>query len=148
MSTGLGRLVANKLFKFPRGTSRSFYTQLYVAFFLSAVVHFSGEFMFERRLVYRSFKFFLLQAVAITFEDFVIYIGKCLLLRRGIELRPGKTDGSWAEVMLRIVGYCWVILWFCLTLPIWADESSIAGFNNNDIGPIAQLVLDTWKRWT
>ena len=41
MFAGLGRLVANKFLKFPRGTNRSSYTQLYVAFFLSALFHFS-----------------------------------------------------------------------------------------------------------
>jgi len=133
--------------RFPRGTNRSSYTQLYIAFFLSGAIHFSGEFMFERRLVYRSFKFFLLQAVAISFEDFVIYTAKRLLIRRGIELRPGKVDEFWAEAALRGGGYCWVTLWFCLTLPVWMDETSITGFNNNDVGPIAQFVLDTWKRW-
>ena len=44
MLAELGRLVANKVFKFSRGTGRSSYTQLYVAFFLSAVFHFVGEF--------------------------------------------------------------------------------------------------------
>ena len=148
MLTGLGRLVANKLLKFPRGTNRSSCTQLYLAFFLSALVHFSGEFMFERRLVSRSFRFFFLQALAITLEDFFISTAKRLLLRCGIKLEPGKTDESWAEAALRVVGYCWVVLWFCWTSPVWMDENSIAGFNSDDVGPIAQLVLDTWRRWT
>lgn len=148
MFAGLGRLVANKLLKFPQGTNRSSYTQLYVAFFLSGVIHSSGELMFERRLVSRSFKFFLLQAVAITFEDLVIYAAKPLLLRRGIGHNPGKADESWAEAVLRGGGYCWVTLWFCLTLPVWMDENSVVGFNNNNKGPIAQFILDTWKRWT
>ena len=147
MFTGLGRFVANKLLKFPRGTNRSSYTQLYVAFFLSGAIHASGEFMFERRLVYRSFKFFLLQAVAITFEDFAIYATKRLLLRRGIELKPGKADESWVEAAVRGGGYCWVTLWFCFTLPVWMDETSLTGFNNTGVGPIAQFVLDARKRW-
>lgn len=147
MFTGLGRLVASEFLKFPRGTNRSSYTQLYVAFLLSGAIHFSGEFMFERRLVSRSFKFFLLQAVAITFEDFVIDATKRLLLYRGIKLEPGKADKSWAETVLRGGGYCWVTLWFCLTLPVWMDETSLTGFNNNNIGPIAQFILDTRKRW-
>ena len=79
MLAGLGRLIANKLVKFPRGTNLSSYTQLYVAFSLSGLLHFSGDFVYEKRIVSRSFKFFLLQAVAITFEDLVIYITKRLL---------------------------------------------------------------------
>ena len=147
MLAGLGRLVANKFLKFPRGTNRSSYTQLYVAFFLSALLHFSGDFMFERRLVYYSFKFFLLQAVAITFEDFVIYIAKRLLRWRGVEFRPGKTDESWAEVVVRVVGYCWVTLWLCLTYPIYLDEPNTVGLSSTDRGPITQFLLDAWKRW-
>lgn len=147
MFTGLGKLVANKVLKFPRGTNRSSYTQLYVAFLLSGAIHSSAEFMLQRRLVYRSFTFFLLQAVAITFEDAVIYTAKRFLFSRGTELKPGKADESWAEVVLRGGGYCWVTLWFCLTLPAWIDETSATGFNNTDIRPIAQFILDARKRW-
>ena len=147
MVAGLGRLVANKLLGFPRGTNRSSYTQFYIAFFLSALLHFSGDFMLEKRLVYRTFKFFLLQAVAITFEDFVIYIAKRLVLRwRGIEFKLGKADESWAEVAVRVIGYCWVTLWFCLTLPVWLDELNAIGISRYDRGLITQFLLDTWKQ--
>ena len=98
-------------------------------------------------MVYRSFKFFLLQAVAITFEDFVIYVAKSLLRRRGVELKVGKADESWPEAVARVIGYCWVVLWFCLTLPLWVDELDAAGFNNLDRGPITQFLLDRWKQW-
>ena len=147
MFAGLGRLVANKILKFPRGTNRSSYTQLYIAFFLSGLLHFSGDFMIDKRIVYRSFKFFLLQAVAITFEDFVIYIVKLLLRQGGIELKPGKGDESWAEAGVRIFGYCWVTLWFCLTLPISQDELSAVGFTSTDREPINRFLLEMWKRW-
>ena len=147
MVAGLGKLVANKFLKFPRGTNRSSYTQLYVAFFLSGLLHFSGDFALEKRMVYRSFNFFLLQAIAITFEDLVIYIAKGLLRRGGVELKPGKVDESWAEAGVRAFGYCWVTLWFCSTLPIWLDEPSAAGVNSADRGPITQFLLDAWKRW-
>ena len=145
MFGGLGKLVANKL-KLPRGSNRSSYTQLYVAFFLSGILHFSGDFMLERRIVYRSFKFFLLQAVAITFEDFVIYIAKRLLRLGEFELKPGRVDESWAEMVVRVVGYCWVTLWFCLTLPVWVDELNSLGVGSFDRGAITQFLLDAWKR--
>ena len=146
MVAGLGRLVANKFLKFPRGTNWSSYTQLYVAFFLSAVLHLSGDLMFQKRMVYYSFKFFLLQAVAITFEDFIIYTVKRLLCRKGIEFKPGKADESWVEAALRVIGYCWVTLWFCLTLPMWLDEPNTVGLTSTDRGPITQFLLDTWKQ--
>ena len=147
MIVGLGKLVANKFLKFPRGTNWSSYTQLYIAFFLSALIHFSGDFMFEKRLVYRSFKFFLLQAVAITVEDFVIYSTKRLLHWRGIELKLGKADESWAEAVLRVIGYCWVTLWFCFTVPMILDELNTFGVSSADRGTMTQFLLDTWKQW-
>ena len=148
MVAGFGRLVANKFLNFPRGTNRSSYTQLYIAFFISGLLHFAGDFMLEKRLAYHSFKFFILQAVAITFEDFVIYIAKHLLRLGGIQLKPGRVDENWAEAVVRVMGYCWVILWFCLTLPVWLDEPNTIGFSSGDRGPITQFVLDRWKLWT
>jgi len=147
MFAGLGRFIANKILGVPRGTNWSSYIQLYVAFLLSGLFHFAGDFMFERRMVYRSFKFFLLQAVAITFEDFAIYIAKRLLRQRGVELKPGKVDESSVGAVMRVIGYCWVTLWFCLTLPVWVDEPSAAGFSSIDRGPITRFLLDTWKQW-
>ena len=97
-------------------------------------------------MVYRALKFFLLQAVAITFEDFVIYIVKRLLGRWRIKLKPGKVDESWAEVVVRIVGYCWVTLWFCSTLPGWLGGADTIGFYSSD-GKLTQFLLDTWKQW-
>ena len=105
MLGGLGKLVANRFFGFPRGTNLSSYTQVYVAFFLSGLLHSSGDFMIEKRMVSRSFKFFLLQAVIITLEDFVIYVAKRLLRQVGVELKPGKPGESWAEGVVRAVGY-------------------------------------------
>ena len=102
--------------------------------------------MLEKRMVYYSFKFFLLQAVAITFEDLVVYVMKRLLCRGGIELKPGRADESRIEMVVRIFGYFWVIMWFCLTLPIWLDEPNAIGFGKGDRGAITQFLLDTWER--
>jgi len=146
MFVGLGRLIANKLLKLPRGSNGSSYIKLYIAFFLTGLFHFSGDFMLERRMVYYSFKFFLLQAVAITFEDFVISTAERLLRRGGIEFKSGRVDESWAGTVVRVVGYFWVTLWFCLTLPGWVDESSAIGFSSTDRGAITQFLLDTWTR--
>ena len=143
MFAGLGKFVANKVLKFPRGSNRSSYTQLYIAFFLSGLLHFAADFMMEKRMVYRSFKFFLLQAVGITFEDFVIYIAKRTFRWRGIELKPGKADESWVEAAIRVFGYCWVTLWFCYTLPIHQDGLNALGFLNVERGPITRFLIDT-----
>ena len=97
-------------------------------------------------MIYGAPKFFLLQAVAITFEDFMIYIAKRLLRRGEIEFEPGKVDGSWGEVVVRFVGYCWVTLWFCFTLPGWLGRADTIGPYNSDGGPTAFL-FNTWKEW-
>ena len=97
-------------------------------------------------MVYRSFKFLLLQAIAITFEDFVIYIAKRLLRRGGVELKPGRIDESWVGAVVKVIGYCWMTLWFCATLPVWLDESSAIGFGSTDRGVITQFLLDRWKQ--
>ena len=123
MLIGLGRLVSNKFLKCPRGSNRSSYTQLYFAFFLSGAIHFAGDFMSQKRTVYHSFKFFFLQAVGITLEDLAICVGKQLLHQRGIKPDLGRVSESWAGTAARILGYCWVILWLCLTLPEWRDEN-------------------------
>ena len=146
MVSGLGRLISNKYLKFPRGTNRSSYAQLYVAFLLSGIMHTAGDFMSQRRMVHHSLRFFLLQAVAITFEDLVIYSGKRLLLQAGIKLNPRRAGESWVEVATRVAGYCWVTLWFCLTLPVWSDKTVAIRWDGADKLPISQLVLGTWKQ--
>jgi len=103
--------------------------------------------MLEKRIVYRSFKFFLLQAVAITFEDLVIYTAKHLLRRGGIEFKSERAGEAWAGKIVRVIGYFWVTLWFCATLPVWIDESSAIGFASTDRGAITQFLLDMWKRY-
>jgi len=147
MLAWFGRLVANKFLKFPRGTNLSSYTQLYVAFFLSGLLHSSGDFVFEKRVVSRSFKFFFLQAIAITFEDLVIYITKSFLRRSGTGRKQGKADESRTGVVVRVIGYCWVTLWLCFTLPIWQDELSALGFSSTDRKPISKFLSNKWNQW-
>jgi len=142
MVGGLGRLIANKFLKFPRGTNRSSYAQLYIAFFLSGLIHSSGDFTVEKRMVYRSFKFFLLQAVVVTFEDFVIYIAKRSLRRGRSEPKLEKTNELWEGAVVRIIGYCWVTLWASLTFPVFLDGLNATGWGSVDRGPITQFLLN------
>lgn len=144
---GLARLITKKVFKFPRGTKRSAYSQLYLAFFLSAIIHSLADLALEERNAFRPFKFFFLQVAAITFEDLVISFAKRLLRQRGIELKPGKAGDSWAEVVARVIGYCWVLLWLCLTLPAWLDEPNAIGFGSGDKRPITEFLLKKWNQW-
>lgn len=144
MLSGWGKLVANKFFGFSRGTNRSSYTQLYVAFFLSAIFHTFGDSIHRGSITYRHITFFLLQAVAITLEDLVIYCSTRLLLQRKIKLNTG---GHLVHAVVRVIGYSWVLLWLCWTLPMWVDESSVAGSHNKDRGRIAQFLADKWQQW-
>lgn len=63
-----------------------------------------------------------------------------------IELKPGRADESWADVAVRVVGYCWVTLWFCSVLPVWLDESSAIGFSSTDRGVVTQFLLENWTQ--
>ena len=147
MLSGVGKLVANDILKFPRGTILSAYTQLYVSFLLSGVIHFGGDYLAERRVVLRSIKYFLLQAVAITFEDIVIHVAKRSLLVVGIKLTPGKLDGTRIGAIVKVIGYCWVILWFSWAFPIWQDGLSVLGLSTMDRKPLAQFLFNAWERW-
>ena len=61
---------------------------------------------------------------------------------------PGMADESWTEMFVRVLGYCWVVVWFCFTWPMWQDGYSVNGNINPDRGPISQFVLDANNRWT
>ena len=147
MLSGVGKLVANDILKFPRGTNLSAYTQLYVSFLLSGIIHFGGDYLAERRVVLRSIKYFLLQAVAITFEDIVIHVAKRSLLVVGIKLTPEKLDGTRVGTVVKVIGYCWVILWFSWVFPIWQDGLSVLGLSTMDRKPLAQFLFNAWERW-
>jgi hypothetical protein len=59
-------------------------------------------------------RFFLSQAFAITFEDFVIASAK----------RAGFKQSN---VFLRCLGYIWVYCWFVYSLPSWMDFEISSG---------------------
>ncbi|KIX08170.1 uncharacterized protein Z518_02826 [Rhinocladiella mackenziei CBS 650.93] len=83
------------LFGVKRGSLASRYLQLYNAFFISALIHHVGALNIPySSSVWDQFIFFMMQPVAITIEDFAIYLGK----------RAGLKE-SWKT---RAVGYAWV----------------------------------------
>ncbi|KAI8990714.1 membrane bound O-acyl transferase family-domain-containing protein [Trametes punicea] len=95
---------------FKKGTNASSYTQLYTAFALSGLIHVGGDVMCGPPYVDKSLVFFLANAVAITFEDAVIAMG-----RRFLNLGPGPT--RW----MKWVGYIWVVTWFYIVAPLHVD---------------------------
>ena len=78
-------------------------------------------------------KFFLSQAVFITFEDFIIALGR----------RAGAKDSqAW-----QILGYVWVQLWFAFSLPWWLQPQISAGMIQH--GMNYSLILGLWNGdWT
>ncbi|KAA1478061.1 hypothetical protein DENSPDRAFT_829531 [Dentipellis sp. KUC8613] len=110
--TSMGRWVSNKL-GFQRGTTGSSYTQLYVSFFLSGVLHMGGDYMVDPALLGSSFPFFIYQAVAITAEDAVVGLGK----------RMGVRESH----ATRLLGYVWTFTWFSWSTAGYIDWSIGAG---------------------
>ncbi|PGH15363.1 hypothetical protein AJ80_05547 [Polytolypa hystricis UAMH7299] len=100
----------------PPGTFRT-YTQLWLSFMISGVMHAVSIYLIpaplnipfrERSLGF--FQFFILQAAAITFEDFVQYLYR--------NVAPGAKRSSWWH---RLLGYGWTICWFAFSLPYFLD---------------------------
>ncbi|KAJ7682049.1 membrane bound O-acyl transferase family-domain-containing protein [Mycena polygramma] len=102
-----GKFVAHRVLRLKPGSKASGYTQLYVAFLISGIMHYLPEYMALRHWGGGALRFFFLQAVAITFEECVQDAGRRLGLKAG---------WGW-----KAVGYFWVWSWFAYCLPGWQD---------------------------
>ena len=94
----------------PRGTLRSRYLQLGVAFAMTTVSHGVGALMMSGRFE-GEFGFFMWQPVAIAVEDGVLAVGK----RVGVR-------GGWGW---RLVGYVWVWSWVVWSGWRWFDAMDL-----------------------
>ncbi|THH16553.1 hypothetical protein EW146_g4107 [Bondarzewia mesenterica] len=121
--TSIGRFFV-RLFSFKKGTSGSSYTQLYVAFIVSGLMHCAGDAMVGWEYFGSSLPFFVLQALAITVEDGVIELYR----RSGVRL-PLKVT--------RWIGYLWVFVWFSFSCPIYIDWSLRADIGRTAVLPIS-----------
>jgi hypothetical protein len=110
------------LLGFKKGSSASSYTQLYVAFFISGLIHSGGDMMVDLKFTGASFPFFLAQAVCITLEDGIIALFK-------------KSGVSVPSSLARWVGYLWVTLWFTYSCPMFFNWITIAGIAQTKILP-------------
>ncbi|TFK48302.1 hypothetical protein OE88DRAFT_1737984 [Heliocybe sulcata] len=110
--TSIGKYFVN-LFCFKKGTNWSSYTQLYVAFIVSGLIHMGGDAMVGKEWLGSSFPFFIAQAFAITFEDAVIAAAKRTVPE---SLRP------WA--LVKLFGYSWVFLWFSVSA-VWCTQWTV-----------------------
>lgn len=127
LTAGLGKACCRALGLQP-GTWKSRYTQLYVGFAVSGLLHCGGDLLVDpsRKLFGASFPFFFSQAVAITFEDAVI-----ALVRRGGVKVP--------QVLARAVGYAWAIAWLCISAPWLINWTLRAGIIDTNRIPISLI---------
>ncbi|PCH41661.1 hypothetical protein WOLCODRAFT_101014 [Wolfiporia cocos MD-104 SS10] len=86
------------------GSWASSYTQLYIGFAVSGLVHCGGDLMVQPSAYGSSFKFFIAQAVAISLEDAVIALAR----RSGVR---------YSHMMSHFLGYIWVFTWLCISTP-------------------------------
>ncbi|KAG1733490.1 membrane bound O-acyl transferase family-domain-containing protein [Suillus lakei] len=98
---------------FKPGTNGSSYTQLYTAFFISAIAHVGGDAVLNSSRLGVSCPFFIYQAFAITFEDMIIAAAR----------RAGVIETKWT----RKIGYVWVICWFIATATPWVTAVGVSG---------------------
>jgi len=115
--TPLGKATSNAL-GFRSGTLGSSYTQLYVAFFLSGLIHTGGDIVFSSHTSttswpFFSMSFFLMQAFTITLEDMLIWMAKSLRIK----------NSAWT----RVLGYVWVAAWFGWCTPGYINQMIRAG---------------------
>ena len=113
--------------------------KLFFAFFLSGLIHHTGEYVIHQRWTGHSMEFFMLQAVVITCEDVII----ALATRAGFSSKP--------NYFFKIMGFVWVFAWFTYSLPMWLDETManwVSGVPvirrnlNSDLE--SRLVLTNW----
>ncbi|RXW19039.1 hypothetical protein EST38_g6808 [Candolleomyces aberdarensis] len=122
--TAHGTFFANVL-GIPKGRFRSYFS-LYVAFFISGLIHYFGDYKIIQNWSGGSLIYFTLQAVAITFEDGVVG----LVRRSGVKVPP---------VLAKLVGYLWVVAWFSFAIPIWMEPHVKAGITSNDVSDNAVI---------
>ena len=122
-----------KQLRLPKNTFTTCF-KLFIAFFVSGLSHHSAEYIIYQKWTGHALEFFLLQAVAITFEDIII----SLAARTGI---------SSPNPLYKFIGFIWVFAWFTYTLPLLLDNVIHAGIMDN--GWNFSLILCLWRGdWT
>jgi hypothetical protein len=106
--------VAYTVFSLDHGSTTSAYTQMFIAFFVSALIHIGGDLAVHSGISKSgpTLRFFLLQPLAIICEDKIARI-----YRRQHHINSVE----------RFIGYIWVFLWFSWCMPPWLDAISMAG---------------------
>ncbi|KAH7870920.1 membrane bound O-acyl transferase family-domain-containing protein [Lentinula edodes] len=123
--TSIGKFVCRQL-GFQPGTWLSSYTQLYIAFFVSAILHCFGDVMVGWEYLGASFPFFISQAFGITLEDIVIDVVR----RLGLRVTP---------VFAKFIGYMWVVFWMSFSLPWYIDWAVNAKLGQSEVLPVSPV---------
>ncbi|KAJ7283325.1 membrane bound O-acyl transferase family-domain-containing protein [Mycena rebaudengoi] len=122
-----GRLLARTL-GLQKGTNASSYVQLYTAFALSGVLHFVADYKMHRSLTPGgSLVFFTIQAVAITLEDFVLFLARKL----------GVKPAAWWT----FAGYAWVSVWFVSVYSQWVSPIVAGGLMEDSLNLRVSIIL-------
>ncbi|KAF8954003.1 membrane bound O-acyl transferase family-domain-containing protein [Flammula alnicola] len=122
-----------KVLHLPKGTFTTYF-KLFGSFFISGLIHYAGDYMLFQDWSGTSLRFFLLQAVAITFEDAII----------GLAGRLGYTKPT---PFFKLVGFIWVFAWFTFSIPIWIDPVVHTGAMDEDVN--VSLIMGLWRgEWT
>ena len=105
--------------------------KLFVAFFVSGLIHHSAEYVIHQKWDGHSMEFFLLQAVGIICEDIVI----SLAARAGFSSKP--------NLFYKFIGFVWVFTWFSYTFPMFLDRPIQGGLMVD--GWNYSLILGLWR---
>ena len=109
--------------------------KLFVAFFISGLIHHSAAYILYQNWAGHSMQFFLLQAVGITCEDIII----SLAIRAGFSPKP--------NLFYKFIGFVWVFVWFTYCLPIMLDKMVQAGLTDDGLN--FSLIMGLWRGdWT
>ncbi|KAH9922491.1 membrane bound O-acyl transferase family-domain-containing protein [Fomitopsis serialis] len=127
LTASTGKMVCRMLDLRP-GSWASSYTQLYIGFAVSGLIHCGGDFTVSRKLFGSSFLFFFSQAIAITVEDVVIGAAR----RARLRLPNG---------LARLVGFAWVFIWMNISCPWYIDWSLKEGVMDTDRVPFSLINL-------
>ncbi|KAF9809459.1 hypothetical protein IEO21_07385 [Rhodonia placenta] len=113
-----------------QGSWASSYTQLYVGFAVSGLMHCGGDFMVSPKLFGASFPFFIAQAAAISLEDAVVGLAK----RTGMQAQC--PDG-----LAHALGYVWVFVWLNMSVPWYLNWSTRAGVIDTSRMPFSLVTM-------
>ncbi|KAH7304852.1 membrane bound O-acyl transferase family-domain-containing protein [Rhexocercosporidium sp. MPI-PUGE-AT-0058] len=126
-----GGRIFKQLFGLKKGSFASRYSQIWIAFLISTIVHHAGAVvaMFEDG-GYWQIVYFMIQPVGIMAEDFTIYLGK----------KMGFGESVWS----RSIGFVWVIVWFSWSLRFMVAYQPYLWTESHILPSLSKYLIDYW----